>query len=40
MLNTIRFESAVLSPTHTLLDKSFRVLQLPTHQSNLTASGL
>ena len=25
--------------THTLLDKSFRVLQLPTHLSNLAANG-
>ena len=39
MLNTLRFKTSVLFGTHTLLDKSFRVLQLPTHQSNLTAGG-
>ena len=31
MLNTLRL--------HTLLDKSFRELQLPTHLSNLTGNG-
>ena len=36
MLNTLRFESSVLFGTHTLLDKSLRVLQLPTHISKLT----
>ena len=36
MLNTLRFKSSVLFGTHTLLDKSLRVLQLPTHLSNLT----
>ena len=35
MLNMLRFKSSVLFGTHTLLDKSFRVLQLPTHRSNL-----
>ena len=35
MLNTLRFKSSVLFGTHTLLDKSFRVLQLPTHLFNL-----
>ena len=39
MLNTLRFKSSVLFETKTLLDKSFRVLQLPTHLSNLTADG-
>ena len=39
MLNTFSFKSSVLFITHTLLDKSLRVLQLPTHQSNLTANG-
>ena len=39
MLSTLRFKTSVLFGTHTLLDKSFRVLQLPTHQSNLTAVG-
>ena len=29
----------VLFETHTLLDKPLRVLQLPTHLSNLTANG-
>ena len=38
MLNTLRFKSYVSFETHTLLDKSFRVLQLPTHLSNLTAN--
>ena len=36
MLNTLRFKSSVLFGTHNLLDKSFRVLQLPTHLSNIT----
>ena len=39
MLNTLRFKSSVLIGTHTLLDKSLRVLQVPTHLSNLTADG-
>ena len=39
MLSTLRFESSVLFGTHTLLDKSFRLLQLPTHLSNLTVNG-
>ena len=39
MLNTLRFKSSVLFGTHTLLDKSFRVLQFPTHLSNLIANG-
>ena len=38
MLKTLRIKSSVLFGIHTLLDKSFRVLQPPTHQSNLTAS--
>ena len=38
MLNTFRFKSSVLLGRHTLLDKSLRVLQLPTHLSNLTAN--
>ena len=37
MLTMPRFKASVLFGTHTLLDKSFRVLQLPTHLSNLTA---
>ena len=39
MLNILRFKSSVLFGTHTLLDKSLRVLQLLTHLSNLTANG-
>ena len=39
MLNTLRFKSSVLFGTHTLLDKSERVLQLPTYLSNLNANG-
>ena len=39
MFNTLRFDSSILFESHTLLDKSFRVLQLPTHQSNLIANG-
>ena len=39
MLNMFRSKSFVLFGTHTLLDKSFRVLQLPTHLSNSTANG-
>ena len=38
MLNTFRFKSSVLFGTHTLLNKSLRVLQLPTHFSNLTVN--
>ena len=39
MLNIRRFTSSVLFGTHTLLDKSIRVLQLTTHQSKLTTNG-
>ena len=39
MLNAIRFKSSALFGTHILLDKSLRVLQLPTHQPNLTVNG-
>ena len=39
MLNTLRFKSSVLFGIHTLLDKLLRVLQLPTHLSNLTEKG-
>ena len=38
MLKTLRFKSFVLFGIHTLLDKSFRVLQLPTYRSSLTAN--
>ena len=39
MLKTLRFKTSVLFEIHSLLDKSFRVIQLPTHQSKLTANG-
>ena len=39
MLNTLRFKSSVLFGTHTVLDKSSRVLELPVHLSRLTATG-
>ena len=39
MLNTLKFKSFALFGMHTVLDKSFRVLQLPTHLPNLTANG-
>ena len=39
MLNACIFNSFVSFGTHTLLDKSLRELQLPTHLSNLTANG-
>ena len=39
MLNTLRSKSSVLFGTHTLLDQSLRVLQTPTHLSNLTENG-
>ena len=39
MLNALRFKSSVLIETHSLLDKSLGVLQLPTHLFNLTANG-
>ena len=39
ILKTCIFKSSVLFGTHILLDKSLRVLQLPTYLSNLTADG-
>ena len=39
MPNTLRFKPSVLFGTHTLLDKSLTVLQLPTDQPDLTANG-
>ena len=39
MLNSLRFKSYVLSGTHTLLDMSLIVLQLPAHLSNLAENG-
>ena len=39
MLNMLIFKSSVLFGTHTLLDKSLRVLQLPAHLSDLTTNG-
>ena len=38
MLNTLTFKSSVLLGTHTLLDKSLRLLQLLPHISRLTAN--
>ena len=38
MLETFRFKCSVLYGTHTLLDQSFRVLQLQTHISHLTTN--
>ena len=38
MLKTCIFKSSVLFETNTLLDKSLRVLQFPTHLSNPTAN--
>ena len=35
----LAFKSSVLFRTHTLLDKSLRVLQVPTRLSNLTENG-
>ena len=35
----LRFKSFILLGTHTLLDKSFRVLQLATQLSKLTENG-
>ena len=35
----LRFESSVLFGTHTLLDKSLRVLQLLKQLSNLATNG-
>ena len=32
----LTFKSSILFGTHSLLDKSLRVLQLPAHLSNLT----
>ena len=39
MLELLRFKSSVLFGTNTLLDKSLRVSQLPTHLSKLIANG-
>ena len=38
MLKMVRFKSSVLFGTNTLLDKSLRVLQLPTNLLNLTVN--
>ena len=35
----LRFKYSILFGTHTLLDKSFSVLQLPTNLRNLTGNG-
>ena len=39
ILKAYKFKYYVLFGTHTLLDRSLRVLQLPTHPSKLTANG-
>ena len=39
MFSPVRIKSFVLIGTHTLLDNSLRILQLPTYLSNLTANG-
>ena len=39
MVNALIFKSSVLFGTHTSLDESLRVLELPTHLSKLTANG-
>ena len=39
ILNTFIFKSSVSIGAHALLNKSLRVLKLPTHLSNLTANG-
>ena len=39
MLNMLKFKFPVLFETHTLLEKSLRVLQLLTNLSKLTANG-
>ena len=39
LLNSLRFKASVLFGTHTLTDKSLKVLQLTTHLSNLTGYG-
>ena len=39
MLKTVIFKSSVLFGIHTLLDKSIRVLQPPTHLSNVVTNG-
>ena len=39
MLEILRFKSSVLFRAHTLLDKSLRVLQLPTQLSKSSADG-
>ena len=39
MPKTLRFKSIILSGMHTLLEKSFRVLQLSTGLPNLTENG-
>ena len=40
MLKTLKVKSSALLGTCTLLDRSLRVLQFPTHLSKLTANGL
>ena len=38
LLNTLRCKSSALFGRHALLDKSLRVLQVPTHLSKLTVN--
>ena len=38
MLDALRCKSSASFGAHTLLDKSLKVLQLPTHLSTLTAN--
>ena len=39
MLNMLKFKSSVLLGKHNLVRKSLRVLQVPTHLSNLSTNG-
>ena len=39
ILRTCILKSSILFGTHTLLDKSLRLFQLPTHLSKLTENG-
>ena len=39
ILKAFIFKASILCGTHTFLNNSLKVLQLPTHLSNLTANG-
>ena len=39
ILKILRFKSPILFEIHNLLDKSLRILQIPTYLSNLTVNG-